>query len=838
MNLVPKWLRKISLPGETNNILVLVATVLIISTLLSTVIGELVSPTSYSQGEVAEYTIRAPRDILIENTLETEERRAAASAAVGRVFALNDKLVDEVPSQLEAIFSALREFGVDSEGRIAFTRKQREAFELQFNYDFIGEEWDVLADSKQWVSLADSVRGMVEPIMRKGVIANEVPLRKAVAMGPAVLRQSVDKVEREITSIDEVYSLAEARETIQSSLSGDAIHRSKAHISVLRKLSLGLIQPNVTFDARETEKRILQVRENVKPSYQRIKRGEVIVRQGDIITKTEELRLEQIRQEVGTQSAVRNWLGYFFLTSMILLVIFGFAYFFWPGVRRSPRDMLLVAITLIGSLVMIKATSFIAASLGESVSYFDSDTFILATPVAAGGILLQVTVGASGVFMFMLSFALLTGLFLKNSWIVLLLIVVGNIVGAIAMRQCSRRSAFIAAGARVALVNMFIVLCFLLLFSDYSAAENASRILWVLVGGLASGILGGGFAPIAEYLGGYITDIKLLELASLDRPLLRELSVQAPGTWNHSMVIGQMGEAAAESIDANGLLVRVGAYYHDIGKMKKPAYFVENQTGENRHDKLTPSMSALIIKAHVKDGLEMAIEHGLPKQIVDFIPQHHGSSLISYFYTKALKDAEPDEIVEESHYRYPGPKPQSKEAGILMVADAVEASSRTVQDPTPAKLQGLVQKIINRIFASGELDECDLTLRDLHAIAKTFTRVLNGIYHRRVEYSEPAEKVRDGKQSGGTSKTLPSLRVPQQDTAATTELPAAKDEASKDKRKAAKEEGSKDKRKSSKEKKNGNRDSNEGSTEQKAQGEDAEDADGEDGEDTLKRLGM
>lgn len=878
MNLLPKWLRDITLPIGTSNIIVLSVTVLLISTLLSTVIGELVSPTSYRQGEVADYTIRAPRDILIENTLETEQRRAEAAAAVNRVFSLNDKLIEEVTTQLDTIFAALRKIGGESsgeEGRIQLSRSQRESFEVQFNFDFVGDEWDVLAGSSEWVSLADSVREMVEPIMRKGVIANEVPLRKALAIGPAVLRQSVENIDREISSVDEVYSLSEAKETIQSSLSGSAIHQTKAHISVLRKFSLALLQANITFDARETENRIVQARDGVKPSYQRIKRGEVIVRQGDIITKTQERRLEQIRQEVGTQSALRNWFGYFFLTALVLLVVFGFAYYFWPGVRRSPRDMSLVAITLVGSLVMIKATSFIAASLGEAVSYFDSETFILATPVAAGGILLQVTVGASGVFMFMLSFALLTGLFLKNSWLILLLIIVGNIVGSIAMRQCSRRSAFIAAGARVALANMFIMLCFLLLFSDYSAAENASRILWALVGGLASGILGGGFAPIAEYLGGYITDIKLLELASLDRPLLRELSVQAPGTWNHSMVIGQMGEAAADAIGANGLLVRVGAYYHDIGKMKKPAYFVENQTGENRHDKLTPSMSALIIKAHVKDGLEMAIEHRLPNQIVEFIPQHHGSSLISYFYTKALKDAEADEIVEESHYRYPGPKPQSKEAGILMVADAVEASSRTVQDPTPAKLQGLVQKIINRIFASGELEECDLTLRDLHAIAKTFTRVLTGIYHRRVEYSEPAEKVKDPKQGGNSSKTLPALnpsgatpskkgasenadtvKVKQDSTSKDTKAATSKDTVSKDKTskdktakdkaskvrtskdKAPTEKAAKGKTSATKEKDNANRDSEQGGAEHKAQGDDAQSADGEDSKDTLKRLGM
>ena len=207
------------------------------------------------------------------------------------------------------------------------------------------------------------------------------------------------------------------------------------------------------------------------------------------------------------------------------------------------------------------------------------------------------------------------------------------------------------------------------------------------------------------------------------------------------MVMGQMSEAAAEEIGADALLARVGAYYHDIGKTKKAEYFVENQSGkENKHDKLAPSMSALIILSHVKDGVVLAREHRLPPALIDFIPQHHGTSLIEYFYDKALKEAEEGEGVDENSFRYHGPKPQTREAGILMLADGVEAAARTLADPTPPKIQGLVQKIINKVFVSGELDECELTLKDLHYIAKAFSRILTGIHHRRVEYSEPAEK--------------------------------------------------------------------------------------------------
>jgi putative nucleotidyltransferase with HDIG domain len=269
------------------------------------------------------------------------------------------------------------------------------------------------------------------------------------------------------------------------------------------------------------------------------------------------------------------------------------------------------------------------------------------------------------------------------------------------------------------------------------------------VGAIFTFLITSGFAPVLEILGGYVTDMRLLEMATLDHPLLKELSVQAPGTWNHSMVMGMMSEAAADAIGANPVLAKVGSYFHDIGKSKKPLYFVENQFGgENRHDRLTPSMSALIIRSHVKDGLDMARKYKLPEVLSDMISQHHGTSTIEYFFEKALKESEHDETkpeVDRTHYQYPGPKPQTKEAGILMLADGIEAASRTLSDPSFDRIQGMVQKMINKVFSSGQLQECELTLLDLHHIARCFTRILSGIHHHRIAYSEPVEKIRSTK---------------------------------------------------------------------------------------------
>ena len=232
------------------------------------------------------------------------------------------------------------------------------------------------------------------------------------------------------------------------------------------------------------------------------------------------------------------------------------------------------------------------------------------------------------------------------------------------------------------------------------------------------------------------TDIRLLELTNLNAPILRRLSVEAPGTYHHSLMVGTLAEAAAETIGANSLLARVGAYYHDLGKMLKPEYYVENQSfGINKHEALTPNMSCLIIASHVKDGQEMAKEMRLAPDISDLIPQHHGTRIMTYFYRKALDASNgKNQEIDEVDYRYPGPKPQTKEAAILMLADSVEAASRTLTDPSPAQIQGMIDRLVDAILADNQFDECDITLREICLVKDSFCKVLTGFYHRRLDY--------------------------------------------------------------------------------------------------------
>jgi putative nucleotidyltransferase with HDIG domain len=248
------------------------------------------------------------------------------------------------------------------------------------------------------------------------------------------------------------------------------------------------------------------------------------------------------------------------------------------------------------------------------------------------------------------------------------------------------------------------------------------------------------FLPLFEYLFKVVTNISLLELSDINHPLIKKMIMEAPGTYHHSLIVGNLSEAAAQSIGANAFLARIGSYYHDIGKIEKAGYFSENQNDQRSvHEALSPSMSKMVIMNHVKDGAELAKKYNLKPALIDFITQHHGTSLVYFFYRRALEQDVSSEDIKEEPFRYPGPKPQTKEAAIVLLADSVEAATRSIEDPSPAQVEEVVRKMINNKFIDGQLDECELTLRDLEKISEVFVHILSGIYHSRVEYPEKNE---------------------------------------------------------------------------------------------------
>lgn len=401
---------------------------------------------------------------------------------------------------------------------------------------------------------------------------------------------------------------------------------------------------------------------------------------------------------------------------------------------RRPKSLFLLASVILLTVAVTRSFFFFLPSVHQALPNVPASALEYSIPVALGGLLLALLFNSRLAFAGALVISILTSLLAADGFRFFLYSLVSSFTAIFTLVGQKDRAALLKAGAAVGLANLYAILAWSLLSG---ATERLGfHLLCGLVSGLFVAILPLGLLPLFEYLFEVATDFRLLELCNLNHPLLKELILKAPGTYHHSIMVGTLAEAAAEAIGANTMLCRVGAYYHDIGKITKPSYFVENQqNAKNRHEKLGPSLSSLVIVSHVKAGIELGRAYGLPQTVLEMIPQHHGTRLILFFYHKA-KDAEESDQgeVQEEKFRYPGPKPQTKEAAILMLADAVEAASRTLAERTPGRFQALVAKIVNAVFADGQLRECELTFSELRLIEESFVRILCGIYHRRVEY--------------------------------------------------------------------------------------------------------
>ncbi|MDD5045221.1 MAG: HDIG domain-containing protein [Candidatus Omnitrophica bacterium] len=342
-------------------------------------------------------------------------------------------------------------------------------------------------------------------------------------------------------------------------------------------------------------------------------------------------------------------------------------------------------------------------------------------------------------------------MFLGDNTVTLgVLALVSGVTSILLVFHARKREVILRAGFFVGLVQLA---CFYTL--ERFHFPGWKEYLWIFLNGIISGVITLPLLMFFEYLFKVITNMSLLELSDTrDNPLLREMILNAPGTYHHSLVVGNLAEAAAEAIGANALLARVGSYYHDIGKVAKAGYFIENQlTQDNTHEALAPSMSKLVVMNHVKEGIDLARKYKINPAIIDFISQHHGTSLVYYFYRRALEESDLEHEIKEEVFRYPGPRPQTKETAIVLLADSVEAASRSIKEPSPANMEELVHKIVNNKFIDGQLDDCDLTLRDLETISKTFIRILGGIYHARVTYPEDtASEDRDKKSTEESSR--------------------------------------------------------------------------------------
>ncbi len=489
-------------------------------------------------------------------------------------------------------------------------------------------------------------------------------------------------------------------------------------------------KPTLAFEEPYTNKLRELARKGVADVYEIYRKGELLVEQGQEIREEQLLLLREeheVAKDQVTLAAKARRAGSVLVLSAAMFALIGYYIH-----RHEP----LIAGDL-RRIFSICSLSVVALGVARLLAIQPWDAELV--PVAIAAMILAIAYNPHFALMVTFALSLLTTVGMDSGIGHFLVLMGGTSMGVLCLHEVRTRTKLIKVGALCALG--YAVLTWATgLWHEQPIGLVAVDSCWRAGWGLMAGFFLGGSLPFVETGFGIVTGISLLELGDIAHPLLQELVRRAPGSHNHSIAVGTIAEAAAERIGANALLVRIGAYFHDIGKMLKPHYFVENQAGAtNRHANLAPAMSTLIIIGHVKDGVDLGRQHHLPEPIIDLIEQHHGTTLVEYFFNEATKRIGSNgdgATVLEGAFRYPGPKPQSKEAGILMVSDAVESASRTLSEPTPARIEGLVRELINKRLHDGQFDECGLTLREISEIRESLIKSLIGIYHGRVKYPE------------------------------------------------------------------------------------------------------
>ncbi len=762
-------------------------TSLLLLAMVSVAAGFVISPGLYSQ-QIPALTedhlgkpfrasspagFKAGRDYEIVHEAMTEQRRQEAQGAVRPVYDLSPGVVLEIRTAVSAAFAEMRqrlaakqatEGGSPEGSKAQQARKPTPTPEERREMDTWREDFQVLLFGRRDATLEpEDFAALSAARFSEAVEAATLTLvERAYGFSepmPVYVAGSREELSREGPQGMTVRDLRHNGEQTLAGAAPTVVDVREAHLELDRfasipgnllpdapgvqrraalRLAKRLVRPNLSINRAETDVRRRQAASAVKDAIISIKKGQRVIGDGELVNETHLVAIRGMRSQTDRLDLVQLQVGGTGLVALLISATYVFCRAAFRRFRPTRKDGVLLGVLLVLTLGLLQLWVSIADAVQDRYTALPLEAFYYAFPVAAGAMLVRFVLSEELALFFALVLACLAGVMLGNSLSFGIYALVGALVAADRVTKAKDRVGIFKAGLVTGAVSAMAVLCLFLAEGKGLTADTLLTALSALAGtAVAVPVMVMALTPLIEALFGYASDLKLLELANLNHPALKELIVQAPGTYHHSIIIGTLVENAAEAIGANPLLARSCAYYHDIGKGRNPLYFGENQKGENKHDSLAPAMSAVIIKRHVTEGLEMARQYRLPKLVADAIPQHHGTRLVGYFFHKALKEQEGKEgapPIDESIFRYPGPKPQFREAALVMIADAVEASTRALPEPTTPRLQAQVQKMINLIFSEGQLDECDLTLRDLNLIAQSFLHTLEGIYHARPEY--------------------------------------------------------------------------------------------------------
>ena len=697
-----KFMQSFKTKFEQNNVRQWVLAVLVFIGLYG-ILSINISPIGYQLevGEVARQDIRVPRDM--ENRAQTQraQQEAAAKAeAEAKIdpnfYIVNHAVVVEAEERLDTVFAVIADARIEPE-----SDSESDAEETAAN----GQRGPVTVQ-KRLAQVAE----IVLPInyVERLLAADELDFNTFAEESKRIIMEQMKQriSESDVSYINDRIRVLFAQSDIRFELQEAAV-----------LIAGQVIKPNLALDQQAVEQRRQEAVRAVKPVI--VKAGEIIISDGTVVG---EEHIQMLKDLGLYQEGIDYWslLGLLIIVVLLLLLFAVSLYKYQPDIIKSESRLAFVGSVLILVTLITKILSLINWLL---IMYL--------TPIALAGMLVTMLLDSRTGYLTVTVLSVISGIIFQSLPLVVQGLI-GGLIAILSVSKVSQRSELMRAGFIVGGSNFLVMMAFGLLQGDSNMVVHSYL---GMLNGLICSISTIGLLPYFESVFGITSAIRLLELTNPNHPLLRRLLMETPGTYHHSIMVGNLAEAAADAVEADGLLARVGSTFHDIGKIKRPIFFVENQLGaDNPHDKIAPSLSTLIITAHVKDGVELAKEHKLPPVVTSFISEHHGTDLVKYFYHRALEANEGG--VEESDFRYPGPKPQTKETAIVSLADAVEAAVRSLPKPTPGKIEGLVRKIIRDRLDDGQLDESDLTFKDLNKIADAFSKVLIGIFHGRIEYPE------------------------------------------------------------------------------------------------------
>ncbi|MFW6006392.1 MAG: HD family phosphohydrolase [Bacillota bacterium] len=640
-------------------------------------------------GEVSKTDITAPRTITFTDEERTQELREIAGDSARKVYEEDEQIGEEIKKDIQNLFNYVKSIDPETQDISEIDEEIQEKFNIKFEEEVI----DIL------------------------VSTNEEKLEEMQSRAMAIMDNQLDK--RILPG-----ELSETREDLENQIQNLNINQEKK--KVLVSILVKFVRPNMFLNEEATEENREQAIRDVESYEHTVRQGEIIVRKGDVVTVEDIKVLENL-------GLLKTRIDYFNIAGIILIVL---------------TLIILVALYLRKyknelwndnkKLLLLESLVILIAILGKIINIFQSPYLFYLVPIAVASVLVTVLLNKDIAFILTIFLTFLVALIFENSFNVALIGFVSGIVGIFSVSDVTQRSDLIRAGFYVSGVLLLTItgLTFTSSFNNWQDLLQPG--LMGLINGVLVAVLANGLLPYIENIFGLTSSVKLLELANPSHPLLKRLLVEAPGTYHHSIIVGNLAETAADNIGANSLLTRVAAYYHDIGKLKRPYFFTDNQFGgDNPHENISANLSSLIIKNHVKDGVELAKKFKLPEPIINIMEQHHGTNLISYFYRQAMEEESKD-IIKETDFSYDGPKPQTKEAAIIMLADIVEAAvrSKNFDKSDHNRIEMTVRDLIKDRLIKNQLDESALTLKELDIIGESFVRVLTGIYHQRIEYPD------------------------------------------------------------------------------------------------------